>query len=1085
MSTFSLIPQKRDFGSFERLESLIEDEEADTKTLVFPDTKRNRVSGFGDSSSLTLPASLSSNANITPQPLSANAAEIDSLEASIQGYDNWIEENNQSIEVLKAQGLLLGGLPKRHESQIERLRGVNDYYTGLRGADQARLSELLAHMAAPVPALAPPESWSSAPVPSRFLKPSPPAPASQFQIPTPLLTTPVPLWTSSPGQWTNFDPHAPALVTTPQSLPVPIGEGDAPQYMNDMGIAEPGAPQDDTWPSIDILSQIMVQLSQVGSASDVVDSGNDVPTRSGAGLSSRYLSVQEFIESASDGFDENVKIEDALKNLGLSSIKDRLDGMSILLLPHQILGVAWMLDRERSSNRGGILADEMDGPIDERQAWERREFELHPNNRSEDPACKTTLIGMHAVYTSIYVSPSPVSVAPVGLLAQWKSEIEMATNNCFKIFIYHGQDRLKDEKSIQLYDIVITSYHTLSKQVPMCYNRLQKSKAKKLKGDETMNDDAGSDNDAEEAKKWSKGLLAQFDWYRIVLDEAHIIRNRKTHVSSAVAELVAKYRWCLTGTPIVNGLNDAYPLFRFLNIRPWQDWVTFKDHISDGEGKKAIICATKLQAIFKSTMLRRKKDSLLDGKPLVNLPSRHMFNIELYFSPEEADIYKFVAARSNMVFNKYLREGTVLKNYAHVLIMLLRLRQICVHPCLIEQYADAFRTPEEMPKDLRNELQRASREQGVDFVERITQMIAREAEARLLALRTTSDHQESEDVPIAEESCPVCYEPLGQDALVTQCGHSFCGECLDSVAELPLRDDKCKPDERPCPLCKKPISKKYSYMRSAFEPRGIWAGMSRPVDSALQPSSLSEREADGGEQGCSPTPDTLEDERGVGSRSTGSDIANGPAPPALSKFLPSTKMQEMMKLLLEWRNQDSSDKNGTSPPQSDLNHDPDKVVIVSQWTSVLDLCASYLEENGFKHVMYSGRLSPRQRNDSIDTFMTDPKVTVMLMSLKAGGVGLNLTRANRVISLDLAWNFASENQAFDRVHRLGQQKKVLIHRLTIRNTVEARVLELQRRKQELAEGSLGEGSGKKINRFNVRELRTMFGLTGSRDGAEL
>lgn len=91
------------------------------------------------------------------------------------------------------------------------------------------------------------------------------------------------------------------------------------------------------------------------------------------------------------------------------------------------------------------------------------------------------------------------------------------------------------------------------------------------------------------------------------------------------------------------------------------------------------------------------------------------------------------------------------------------------------------------------------------------------------------------------------------------------------------------------------------------------------------------------------------------------------------------------------------------------------------------------------------------------------------MSLKCGGIGLNLTRGNHVISLDLGWSNAVDQQAFDRVYRLGQTKGVFINRLMIKDTVEARVRAIQQRKQSLSDGALGEGSGQRI-RLSVGEL---------------
>jgi len=81
-----------------------------------------------------------------------------------------------------------------------------------------------------------------------------------------------------------------------------------------------------------------------------------------------------------------------------------------------------------------------------------------------------------------------------------------------------------------------------------------------------------------------------------------------------------------------------------------------------------------------------------------------------------------------------------------------------------------------------------------------------------------------------------------------------------------------------------------------------------------------------------------------------------------------------------------------------------------------------------------------------------------------------------VISLDLSWNSATDFQAFDRAHRVGQRKEVSVHRLVINNTVEQRLVAIQEKKQGLADGSLGERTGKKMARLSVRELASLFGL---------
>ncbi|THH04045.1 hypothetical protein EW145_g5812 [Phellinidium pouzarii] len=197
-------------------------------------------------------------------------------------------------------------------------------------------------------------------------------------------------------------------------------------------------------------------------------------------------------------------------------------------------------------------------------------------------------------------------------------------------------------------------------------------------------------------------------------------------------------------------------------------------------------------------------------------------------------------------------------------------------------------------------------------------------------------------------------------------------------------------------------------------------------------------------------------------RPRSASVDNGPIK-VLSKMLPSTKMMRMMESLLKWAEEHPDEK---------IN----KTMIISQWTQCLELVSNYLTSKEIGHVRFQGDMSREKRDKTIRIFMKKDDARVLLMSLKCGGVGLNLTRANRVISLDLGWSEAVESQAFDRVHRLGQTRPVVVERLVINNTVEDRVLALQEKKKTLADGSLGEGNGKKIGRLSVRELANLFGL---------
>lgn len=126
-----------------------------------------------------------------------------------------------------------------------------------------------------------------------------------------------------------------------------------------------------------------------------------------------------------------------------------------------------------------------------------------------------------------------------------------------------------------------------------------------------------------------------------------------------------------------------------------------------------------------------------------------------------------------------------------------------------------------------------------------------------------------------------------------------------------------------------------------------------------------------------------------------------------------------------------------------------------------------------KFVRLDGSLSHRARSQAIQTFKTDLSVPVFLISLKAGGVGLNLTEANHVFLCDPWWNPAIEQQAIDRVHRLGQTKPVTVTRYVVAETIEEKILQLHEKKKQLAQGALGEHR-QQLAKLNMKDLELLF-----------
>ena len=149
-----------------------------------------------------------------------------------------------------------------------------------------------------------------------------------------------------------------------------------------------------------------------------------------------------------------------------------------------------------------------------------------------------------------------------------------------------------------------------------------------------------------------------------------------------------------------------------------------------------------------------------------------------------------------------------------------------------------------------------------------------------------------------------------------------------------------------------------------------------------------------------------------------------------------------------------------------------KCLVFSQFTSFLKIVQNQLDRGKIKYCYLDGQTSKRQ--ELVDTFQTDPRFKVFLISLKAGGVGLNLTAADYVFILDPWWNPAAEFQAIDRTHRIGQKNKVMAYKLISKGTVEEKILQLQETKKELSNAILSSDTGmlKKLSMEDLNFLLT-------------
>ncbi|WBW74765.1 DNA translocase Rhp16b [Schizosaccharomyces osmophilus] len=654
------------------------------------------------------------------------------------------------------------------------------------------------------------------------------------------------------------------------------------------------------------------------------------------------VSSQEYVDP--------LKTQDILKDLFAGSLAETepnsdqekelfIKGLKLSLLPHQIQGLRWLKRRENGDrdgvqnptskkkqalkelkSYGGILADDMG------LGKTIQTISLILSHPYHDESLETT----DETEKSIKPCRSTLVVAPLSLIKQWEEEVHSKSN--LKALVYHGANRKRDLDHVHDYDVVITTYQTLV-----------------------------SENAPEKKDEGSKNTLnlLSFFWWRVILDEAHTIKNKASKTSVSCCSLMSRNRWCLTGTPLQNNLDEIFSLIKFLRIQPLNDAATWKEQITrpvtQGKGQLAV---ERLRAFLSVIMLRRTKKVLqqssgrLEDGGLMKLPKRIVEKVSCQFSEREKDLYHSLEKKSENTMSEFIKTGELNKNYTNVLCLLLRLRQACNHPKLISTHlrndADAL-SVSTMKFNGKDPLP----DQAVDDV------------AAML-----------EGIGIGHKSkvrCEICYTVLPQNTSV-----SICNNCLANIQKLSDNPSEVAMDQE-------------VYM--------------------------------------------------------------------------SSKVKKILWLL---KGDAKSEEEGKRAPSG-------KSIIFSQFTTFLDILEPHLVASNIKFVRYDGKMTNPAREESLRKLSDDSEVRVLLCSLKCGALGLNLTCANRVILSDVWWNPAIEDQAIDRVHRIGQKRDVFVYKLVINGSIEERIVTLQEQKRLIAEGALGDSKSKvKSGKLSMSDLLYLF-----------
>ncbi|KAK9706683.1 hypothetical protein RND81_07G144400 [Saponaria officinalis] len=739
--------------------------------------------------------------------------------------------------------------------------------------------------------------------------------------------------------------------------------------------------------------------------------------------------------------------------------------MEVPLLRHQRIALSWMVQKETASLQcsGGILADDQGlGKtvstialiLTERAPFARTtnrakqcELQTLDLDEEDDKQVKNGA-STNAVQSSSSVRGRPsggtLIVCPTSVIRQWGDELKNKVSDKVKLSVcmYHGSSRTKDPYELADYDVVLTTYSIVSMEVPKPAK--DGDDKRKLQDDDTAASGRkrkhSSKSDRRRLKKEiDDGLLdssarplAKVNWFRVVLDEAQSIKNHKTQVAQACWGLRAKRRWCLSGTPIQNAVDDLYSYFRFLRYDPYSVYKSFCAMVKFPIARNPSNGYKKLQAVLKTIMLRRTKGTLLDGEPIINLPPKTVKLKRVEFSKEERDFYTRLEADSRAQFQAYAESGTVKQNYVNILLMLLRLRQACDHPFLVQGYGSSSTL-----KSSINAAKKLPREQQISLLSRLEASLA---------------------------ICGICSDPP-EDAAVSICGHVFCNQCIS---------ERLTGDEHQCPVsnCKTQLSVSSVFSKAALK------------------SCLSVELCHEGSQFCSGSDSS--DQAELNEQSLASCFNSSKIRTALKVLRFLSKPRKIA------RGNDSTESSmtdvghsdkSTSTSSSSANESPvtskvlansssgvtDKAIVFSQWTSMLDLLEDGLKISSMNYRRLDGTMSVAARDKAVKDFNTLPEVSVMIMSLKAASLGLNMVAACHVILLDLWWNPTTEDQAIDRAHRIGQTRPVTVVRLTVKDTVEDRILALQQKKRELVASAFGEDeTGSRQSRLTVEDLKYLF-----------
>nr|CCD16616.1 unnamed protein product [Trypanosoma congolense IL3000] len=524
----------------------------------------------------------------------------------------------------------------------------------------------------------------------------------------------------------------------------------------------------------------------------------------------------------------------------------------------------------------------------------------------------------------------------------------------------------------------------------------------------------------------SESVFHSIEWSRVVLDEAHRIKGINTNTSRAALALVAEHRWCLTGTPLQNRVGDVYSLVRFLRFAPYSRYFCNVEGCS---------CSSFCHP-FSGTDLRH---CVFCGHgPVQHYAyfNRHILNPITRYG-YIGDGRRGMMTLCNEVLQKCMLRRTKVE----------RAGDLHMPPMTVETIKVRL-TEEE--RNFYESLYKKSTAAFDTFVDKGTVLHNYAHIFQLLnRLRQALDHpliaiksMKVGELHNAKGLCGICTESCGDSSLkVDPCQHNFHRICLSQFLESQPSE------EYHCPVCYVTINIDLRKLSAGWNDVEVVPVFPPELEESLEFDKQNDILSEGGGE-----PDGSVELKKVTPKST--------RKLGILSYVDPTKPLHGTKL-------DALADYVCSVPEGE------KVIIFSQFGDALDLIQLRLQKAAVKTVKLVGSLMLSQRQSVLKAFLRDKSIKAILISLKAGGEGLNLQVANHVLLVDPWWNPAVEMQAAQRAHRIGQVRPVRVMRFVTEGSVEERMLELQEKKMLVIEGTI-DGKVTSLQSLSEEDLQFLF-----------